>query len=74
MQIEAAIKRKAATPTHDGSWEPIWQGSRAGAVPPDGALKRGSPCPVTFRARVCYTMSSSSRSVLDGIRWLFLWI
>jgi phosphotransacetylase/acyl dehydratase len=43
MQIEATIKRKAATLTYDGSWWPIWQGSQADAVLLHGALKRGSP-------------------------------
>ncbi len=73
VQIEATIKRKAATRTHDGSWWPIWQGGRAGAwCRLTGRQRVALPCSATLRARVSYTMSSESRSVLDGMQWLFL--
>lgn len=44
MQIEATIKRKAATRTHDGVLAADLAGRSSGrVVMPDGALKRGSP-------------------------------
>jgi hypothetical protein len=59
VQIEATIKRKAATLTHDGSWWPIWQGGRAGAwCRLTGRQRAALPCLATLWTRLSYTMSS----------------
>jgi hypothetical protein len=59
VQIEATIKRKAATLTHDGSWWPIWQDGRASAWGRlTGRQRAALPCSATLRARLSYTMSS----------------